>query len=68
MTGLLLKTLTSQNKPVDNSLSATLVSLIDCTVKKVARSARNIAQVTEATVDNPGFFAPTAAHVKVGTT
>lgn len=64
MKTLVLHTLTTQQKGVENRLSAALESLIELTVKKAFRSLQTIAEVTEAVIDNHGVIATPVALVK----
>lgn len=64
MTKLVLKALTSQQKGVDNCLSADPESLIERVVKKVVWSPQTTSEVTEAVINSPGFIATTAGLSK----
>lgn len=64
MTKLVLETLTTQHKGVDNHLSAALESLKERIVRKVVRSTQVIAKIEEAVIDSLQFTAPTAGFVK----
>lgn len=63
-TELVPDNLTTLYKGVENRLSAALKSPIERIVRRAAGSPQTIAKVTEAVIDNPGFIAPTYAHVK----
>lgn len=65
MRKLVLEAVQAQRIGVDNHLSATLESLIQCILKTVINSPETVAHTTEAVIDNPGFIAPTAALVKL---
>lgn len=64
MTKLVLETLMAQRKRVANLLTAALEPIIDCIVRKVMRSPKTIAELTEAVIDNHGFIARTDALFK----
>lgn len=64
MTRLVQESPTAQQKGIGNGLSTTLESLNKGIARKVVRSPRNIAGVTEAVINNYEFLASTAILVK----
>lgn len=61
---MVLETVKTQHKGVDNRLSAALKSFIERIVKKAVKSQQFFGRITGAVIDNTKFVAPTAALVK----
>lgn len=60
-----LKIITALHQGVDNRLSAALESFIELIVKKVVHSLETIAHITEAVINDPGFFVQIVALDKL---
>lgn len=64
MNKLVLETINAQNEEIHNRFLAALESLIERSVKRVANSPECFGNISEAFINNPGYFLLAAAFFK----